>query len=89
MSSRQLEEAQERNVDEKIAEYIGLTYEEYVSLQPEIQSIDGDDGELYGHMVEFHASVPPALAAKLGSGRLELPPGFLEAEEDNYQPDDL
>lgn len=88
MSSRQLEEAMERELDERVAAEIGLTYDEYMSLQPELIPIDGADGEDHGQQVVFSVPVPPELAAKLGPELIQLPPGFSEWEDDE-PPDEL
>lgn len=88
MSSRQLEDAYEREFDERVAEYIGLTYDEYISLQPEIVQISGDDGEDRGLQVVFSAPVPAALTAKLGSESVDLPPGFSEWDDEEPPPDE-
>ncbi|MEN2431377.1 hypothetical protein [Comamonas sp. F1-6] len=83
MSSRQLEEYQERRQDELIAAYLGLTYSEYISLDPsELRSQD-DYGLTY--LIEFHAEIPAALSKKiadLNDNQVEIPSSIFDQEED-------
>lgn len=84
MSSRQLEEQMEREGDQKVADYLGLTYEEYISLEPSVEEMAGDDGLIYGYLITFEVSVPTDIAAKirgLNDGEVALPPGFFDTEE--------
>lgn len=86
MSNRQLEEQFERDNDRKVADYLGLTYDEYVALEPRVEEMAGDDGLIYGYLVTFDAPVPIDLAARmrgLNDGEVALPPGFFEGEEDD------
>lgn len=86
MSNRQLEEQMERDSDQKVAKFLGLTYEEYVYLAPSVEEMTGDDGLIYGYLVTFEIPVPTDLAAKirgLNDGEIALPPGFFESEEDD------
>lgn len=92
MSNRQLEDAQERYIDEKVAEYIGLTYEEYISLDPQIEENASDDGLIYSYLVNFGVEVPEHIKDKIqawGGNAVELPPGFFEEPDDDYaEPED-
>lgn len=85
MSSRQWEFQQERNNDEKVAKYLGLTYEEFVSLEPVVEEQESDEGLIYSYLVTFEAQVPADLAARISElnddGEVLLPPGFFETEE--------
>lgn len=84
MSNRQMEEQMERENDQKVASHLGLTYEEYVYLQPSVEEMVGDDGLIYGYLVTFEIPVPADLASKirgLDDGEVTLPPGFYEDEE--------
>lgn len=84
MSNRQLEEQAERDSDQKVATYLGLTYDEYLYLQPSVEEMAGDDGLIYGYLVTFETPVPADLAAKmsgLNDGEVALPPGFFDTEE--------
>jgi len=84
MSSRQLEEQQERDANQRIAEYIGLTYEEYADLGANIEANESDDGLTYSYMVIFDLPLPPHIASKireLDGDRVHLPAGLFEEEE--------
>ena len=86
MSNRQLEEQMERDNDQKVADYLGLTYDEYVSLEPSVEEMAGDDGLIYGYLVTFDTPPPADIAAKirgLDDGEVALPPGFFEGEDDD------
>lgn len=62
MSSRQFEEYQERRQDELIAAHLGLTYDEYVSLDP-TEILEGDGVTTY--RIEFQASIPKSIFKKI------------------------
>lgn len=86
MSSRQLEDQMEREGDQKVADYLGLTYEEYISLEPNVEEVPSDDGLIYRYLVTFEATIPPYIAAKirgLDDDEVSLPPGFFEEEDDD------
>ena len=83
MSNRELEEQMGRNADEKVARYLGLTYDEYCVLEPTVEEMAGDDGLIYGYLVIFDAAIPHDIAVKiqhLVDDEVSLPPGFFELE---------
>ncbi len=90
MSSRHWEIQNDRENDEKIAKYIGLTYEEYISLEPEVKDQESDEGLIYSYLIKFEAPIPADVAAKIRGLNVDaealLPPGFFEAEEDPEWP---
>lgn len=84
MSSRQLEDQRERENDQKIADYIGLAYDEYVSLEATLEENESDDGVGYSTMVVFELPLPLEIASKivgLDGDRVHLPPGFFDEED--------
>lgn len=85
--SRAYEEAMERETDRRIAEYLGLSYEEYISLEPEIEEHASDDGLVYSYLVNFNAEVPKRIKEKIKSWRgesAELPPDIFETPDEDY-----
>lgn len=84
MSNRQLEEQWELERDLKVARLIGLTYEEYESLDPTLEDNASDDGFEYTTMVVFTLPLPAHIASKisrLDGDRVHLPPGFFDEED--------
>ncbi|WP_417283027.1 hypothetical protein [Comamonas sp.] len=83
MSSHQYEKYQERHQNEKIASYLGITYTQYISLNPsKIQS----QGEFFiSYLIEFQAEIPEALSRKikdLNGNQVEIPSPIIDEEED-------
>lgn len=48
MSNGQLEEQMDRENDQKLTSYLGITYEKYMSLGPSVDEMAGDDDLIYG-----------------------------------------
>ena len=81
MSSRQLEEQQERRFNAWVAEELGLSLDELEGLDWSIDESDGNDGAVYGHIITFDDGSDPDILAKidgLQDGRwvqIGFPPG--------------
>lgn len=73
MSSRQLEERDEEEQNQRLAEQLGLTVDELDTLAPDIDTNESNDGLIYGHILNFHRDSPKNLLAKV----IGLPPGSL------------
>ena len=65
MSSSQLDDIYEEQRYHKLAEILGISYDEVVELDPEIQDRSSDDGVLYGFYIEFDKSSPKHIIDKI------------------------
>lgn len=87
MSYCQLESSMERNENQKVADYLCVSYEEYVALEPSVEEQVGDDDLVACYLVTFGKPIPAVVAAKmkgLSGGQVALPPGFFEADEPEW-----
>lgn len=87
MSNRQLDKWMGRDDGQKVANYLGLTYEEYVALEPSVDEQVGDDGLVYCYLLTFEQAVPAVVAVKikdLQDNQVALPPGFFDAAEPEW-----
>ena len=50
MSNRQLEEMQEELVNQKLASELGISYDELLELEWDIDTDESNDGLIYGYM---------------------------------------
>lgn len=83
MSSRQLEEQQERERDEWVAKALGMTPEELNELDWNVDEIDGNDGAVYSFRVEFSRDTDPVVIERVGgySVNIGFPPEEFEPEQ--------
>lgn len=65
MGSHQLDERMEQERDETAAGLLGLTLEEYESLDPEITQDESSTGMDVGFLVTFGAGIPAHLRNKI------------------------
>lgn len=87
MVNPQLDEHGERNDDQKVADYLGLSCEEYRALAPCLDEQVGDDGLVYRYLVTFNARMPADVAVKihgLDNDQVSLPPGFFDVDEPEW-----
>ena len=89
MSSSQLDYIYEEQRYHKLAEILGISYDEVVELDPEIQDNTSDDGVLYGFYVEFDENSPKHIVDKISgideSGTLYISANaFDEPDDDEY-----
>ena len=54
MSNSQLEDRQERELHEHIADELGMSIEDIESLSFEIDTNESSEGLVYGHIIRFH-----------------------------------
>ncbi|MCG8985254.1 hypothetical protein MI467_00180 [Delftia acidovorans] len=92
MSSSQYEDYLENEHVAKIAEYLGISVDEYLSLDPsEVQTNESDDGLIYSYWIEFNAEIPSEIAEKidgLDGNKVEFPAGFFESDEGDMDQDE-
>lgn len=92
MSSRQYEEYLENEHLRKISEHLGISVDEYLSLDPsEIQDNANDDGFVSSQWIEFKAKIPRDLANKISGlyeNKVEFPPGFFESDDEGLERDE-
>ena len=65
MSNRQLEDMQEERHDRKLAEELGITYEELSELSYEIDINESSDGLVYNYVVRFADGNPSEILQKI------------------------
>ncbi len=65
MSSRELEDYQERKQHEWVASQLGITHEELDQLDWELSENGGNDGAVYGHYVTIQDGADPDILAKI------------------------
>lgn len=65
MSNSQLEERQEREAHERIAEYLELTVEELDQLEYEEGDETSEDGHTYNYYLTFSESNPPGIMGRV------------------------
>lgn len=88
MSNGQLEEQMDRENDQKVASFLGITYEEYISLEPSVEEMAGDDDLIYGYLVSFDAPIPVDIAARirgLDGDEVTLPPAFFDEDKGDQE----
>ncbi len=65
MSNSQLEEEQEKLFHEKLAAEFGITYDELLQLEWEIDTNGSDDGLIYEYIVTFNKESPRKILDKI------------------------
>lgn len=84
-SERMIEKQQERE-DYKLAQKLGITYEELLVLDYEIDTEESDDGLIYNYIVKFRENAPREILDKINgmdeNNYVWLP--FGEFENDDY-----
>ncbi len=53
MSNRQLEEMQEKLANQKLASELGISYDDLLELEWDIDTNESDDGLIYEYIVTF------------------------------------
>jgi len=66
MSSRELEDRQEKMVEERVAKELGITPEELRETAYEIIDNSSDDGLIYSYFIEFSEESPKDVLEKIG-----------------------
>ena len=65
MSSSQLDDIYEEQRFHKLAEILGISYDEVVELDPEVQDRTSEDGVLYCFYIEFDKKSPKHIIDKI------------------------
>lgn len=86
MSSSQLDDIYEEQRYQKLAQILGISYDDVIELDPEIQERTSDDGVLYCFYIEFDENSPKHVINKI-SGIDETGTLYIDASEFN-EPDD-
>jgi len=66
MSSRELEDRQEKMVEERVAKELGITPEELSDTAYEIIDNSSDDGLIYSYFIVFSEESPKNILEKIG-----------------------
>jgi hypothetical protein len=87
MSSRQLEERQEREFHKWIASELGISVDDLNSEDWSLDEIDGNDGAVYGHRVTFSQDTASDFLVEVcgAADQYSVDIGF---PPDEYEPDD-
>ncbi|PHM11081.1 hypothetical protein [Nostoc sp. 'Peltigera malacea cyanobiont' DB3992] len=65
MSNRQLEEMQEKLANQKLASELGISYDELLELEWDIDTNESDDGLIYEYIVTFSEESPKKILNKI------------------------
>jgi hypothetical protein len=66
MSSRQLEDMYEEQSDKRIADILGISFEDYQSLNHNgIQDVESNDGLVYRQYIQFSDDSPKEILDKI------------------------
>jgi hypothetical protein len=66
MSSRQLEDLYEEQSDKRIAEILGISVEDYQSLNHSgVQDVESNDGTVYRQYIQFDEDSPKNILSKI------------------------
>jgi hypothetical protein len=89
MSSSQLDDIYEEQRNHKLAEILGISYDEVVELDPEVHERTSNDGVLYGFYIEFDENSPKHIVDKISgvdsTGTLYIDANaFDEPDDDDY-----
>ena len=87
MSSRQLEERWEREQDQTVADFVGLTLDQYDALDPEVTQDESSAGMHTGYILTFRNAIPDDLRAKLKALEgdfIRLPLNLFDSDEEDH-----
>lgn len=88
MSNPQLEEVQEKLFHEKLASELGISYDELLQLEWDIDTNESDDGLIYENIVTFKKESPRKILDKIKGIEdkyiVRIPPFSFE-EQDNFE----
>lgn len=65
MSNQQLENKHQEEADRKLANTLGISYEEIQELEYQIHENTSEDGLVYGLHVEFNKDIAPEILNKV------------------------
>ncbi|MAS92393.1 MAG: hypothetical protein CMO55_04285 [Verrucomicrobiales bacterium] len=65
MSNRQLEENQQEDWDRRLAEELGITYDEICELSYDVDTNESSDGLVYNLVIRFSNGNPPEILKKI------------------------
>lgn len=86
MSKRALEEREEEELHKRLADQLGITYDEFSELDWEIIEDASDDGFIYDYIIQFFDSSPQNILDKIEglskSNSVELGVDFFDMAED-------
>lgn len=86
MSNRQLEEMQEKLANEKLASELGISYDELLELEWDIDTNESKDGLIYEYIVTFSEESPQNILNKIEGIEegyiVRLPPSSFEKPDD-------
>jgi hypothetical protein len=86
MSNRQLEEMQEKLANQKLASELGISYDELLELEWDIDTNESNDGLIYEYIVTFSEESPKKILNKIEGIEegyiVRLPPSSFEEPDD-------
>ena len=89
MSSRQLEEKQEEESNKKLAEILGIEYDDLIQLDWEVYTNESKDGLIYSHLLQFNEDSPKNILDKIEGldqdYTIHLEPGIFEEPYEDYE----
>jgi hypothetical protein len=90
MSSRQLEERQEEDMNRKLASALGISYSELIQLDWEVDTNESNDGLIYEYLVIFSENSSKTILKKIedidDSNTVRLPPWAFDEPEVDEEP---
>ncbi|KQM47066.1 hypothetical protein [Chryseobacterium sp. Leaf201] len=65
MSNQQLDDLNQENADKKIADILGITYEELSELEYDFGDIESNDGQIYQNYIQFNPEIRKDILKKI------------------------
>ncbi len=65
MSNQQLDDLNQENADKKIADILGITYEELSELEYDFGDIESNDGQIYQNYIQFNPEIGKDILNKI------------------------
>lgn len=83
-------EKQQARLDEKLADYLGISYDELLMLGYEIDTNESKDGLIYNYIIQFSNESPQEILDKIGvkdGGWTYIEPWVLDSSDEYYYED--
>lgn len=65
MSNQQLDDLNQENNDRKIADMLGISYEELLELEYDFGDVQSNDDQIYQHYIQFNPEVGKEILKKI------------------------
>lgn len=65
MSNQQLNDLNQEDANRKIADILGITYEELSELEYDFGDVESNDGQIYQHYIQFNPEIGKDILKKI------------------------